>query len=78
MWNKEMSAVRVAVEWIFGDIINYFKFLDFKKNLKLELSAIGKMYTVCAILHNARCCLYGNNTSKQFDCEPPRLDEYIV
>ena len=28
-WNKSMSAVRVSVEWMFGDIINYFKFMDF-------------------------------------------------
>ena len=77
-WNKAMSEVRVTVEWIFGDIINYFKFLDFKKNLKIELSAVGKMYIVCALLHNVRCCLYRNNTSKQFDCEPPRIEDYLV
>ena len=29
-YNKSMSRVRVAVEWIFGDIVNYFKFMDFK------------------------------------------------
>ena len=34
-WNKSMSEVRVSVEWIFGDVVNYFKFLDFKKNLKI-------------------------------------------
>ena len=31
-WNTAMSRVRVSVEWIFGDIIKYFKFVDFKKN----------------------------------------------
>ena len=61
LWNKNMSEVRVAVERIFGDIVNYFKFLDFKKNLKLELSAIGKMYIVCALLHNARKSLNVNH-----------------
>ena len=45
--NKSTSAVRIAVEWIFADIINYFAFLDFKKNLKIGLSAIEKMYIVC-------------------------------
>ena len=55
-WNKQMSAVRVSVKWIFEDIINYFKFLDFRKNLKVGLSAVSKMYIVCALLHNARCC----------------------
>ena len=27
------------MERLFGDVINYFKFLDFKKNLKIGLSA---------------------------------------
>ena len=58
-WNKSMSQVRVSVEWIFGDIVNYFKFLDFKKNLKIHLSAVGKMYITCALLHNSRAILYG-------------------
>ena len=40
-WNKEMSSVRVSVEWVFGDIKNYFKFLDFRKNLKKKSSAVG-------------------------------------
>ena len=52
-WNKPMSAVRVSVEWLFGDIINYFKFMDFKKKLKITLSAVGKMYLVCGLLDNA-------------------------
>ena len=54
LWNSKMSSVRQAVEWIFGDIVNFFKFLDFKKNLKIGLSSVGKMYIVSALLHNAR------------------------
>ena len=30
-FNVSMSAVRVSVEWLFGDIVNFFKFIDFKK-----------------------------------------------
>ena len=33
-YNEAMSSVRSSVEWLFGDIVNYF-YLDFKKNLKL-------------------------------------------
>ena len=76
-WNKEMSAVRINVEWIFGDIVNYFKFIDFKKGLKLQLSAIGKMYHVCALLQNARTCLYRNKTSMYFDLDPVTLENYF-
>ena len=76
-WNKAMSKVRVSVEWVFGDVINYYKFLDFRKNLKIQLSAVGKMYIVCALLQNARSCFYGNSTSSFFDCNPPNIQEYF-
>ena len=29
-----MSSVKASAEWLFGDISNSFKFIDFKKNLK--------------------------------------------
>ena len=51
--NKAMSSVRMSIEWLFGDIVNYFKFLDFKKNLKISLNAVGKTYIVAAILRNS-------------------------
>ncbi len=76
-FNTSMSAVRTSVEWLFGDIINYFKFVDFKKNLKIGLSSVGKMYIVCAILRNALTCLYQNQTSYYFNLEPPTLQEYF-
>ena len=76
-YNTAMSAVRSSVEWLFGDIINYFKFLDFKKNLKIGLSSIGKMYIVSALLQNALTCLYGNETATFFYLDPPTLEEYF-
>ncbi|PFX24965.1 Protein PRY1 [Stylophora pistillata] len=33
-FNKSMSNVRISVEWLFRDIVNYFKFVDFKKTKK--------------------------------------------
>ena len=65
-YRTAMSLVRSSVEWLFGDIISYFKFLDFKKNLKLELSSVWKMYIVNAILRNGLTRLYGNTTSDFF------------
>ena len=75
-FNMAMSKVKVSVEWLFGDICNWFAFLDFKKNLKINLSPVGKMYLVCALLANARTCLYGNMTSDFFNWDPPSLEEY--
>ena len=34
-FSKSMSTVRESVEWLFNDIATYFKFIDFKKNMKL-------------------------------------------
>ena len=76
-YNKAMSQVRISVEWIFGDILNYFAFLDFKKNLKKQLSAVGKMYIVCALITNAHTCLYKSMTSSYFELDPPLLEEYF-
>ena len=77
MFNDSMSSVRVSVEWLFGDILNYFKFLDFKKNLKISLSSVGKTYVVSALLQNALTCLYGNQTSDFFELDPLSLQDYF-
>ena len=77
-FNASMSAVRVSVEWLFGDIVSSFKFIDFKKNLKISLSAISKMYIVSGILRNCITCMYGNSTSKFFDLQPSTIYEYLA
>ena len=76
-YNTAMSSVRTSVEWVFGDIINYFAFMDFKKNLKIRLSAVGKVYMMCALLMNARTCLYQSVTSSYFGLDPPKLEVYF-
>ena len=70
-FNALMSSVRISVEWLFGDVTNYFKFLDCKKNFKIGMSSIDRMCIVCALVHNAHTCLYGNKTSSFFELEPP-------
>ena len=68
-WRKSVSSVRVAVGWVFGDIANYFKFIDCKKNLKVHLSVLGGMYVCCALIHNPRTCLYQSTTSNHFQVD---------
>lgn len=71
-----MSDVRSAVEWVFADILSYFAFLDFKRNLKIGCSPIGTMYSVCGLLTNALTCFYGSTTSSYFELQPPAIQEY--
>ena len=70
LFNASMSACSISVEWLFGDVINCFKFLDYKKKFKIGMSNVGKMYVVCAVLRNALTCLYGNQTSEYFPERP--------
>ena len=65
-WNKSMSKVRIAVEWICGDIVNYFKSLDFKKGLKICLSAVAKnVHDMCST-SQCLCMLIWFNNIKIF------------
>ena len=77
-YNKSMSSVRVTVEWLFGEIVKYFKFTDFKRQQNLSLSPIGKIYIVCAILQNALTCLYYNPVSTFFELAPPLCSNYVT
>ena len=77
-FNQSMSTVRESIEWLFNDIVNYFKFMDFKKNLKISLSSFGKMYVVCAILRNALTCLFPNQTSQYFNLDPLTPQDYFA
>lgn len=55
-FNKSMSKVRIAVEWVFGDIINYFAFLDFKK--KIENCSKCSRKDVHCVYSFKKCSLY--------------------
>ena len=68
----------MSVEWVFGDIVSYFKVIDFKKNLQIGLSSGGKIYSVCALLRNALTCLHGSSTSTFFNVQPPELSDYFL
>ena len=50
-FNKSMSNVRTSVEWLFGDIVEYFKFMDFKKNLKHGHCLYKEPWTGRAVSH---------------------------
>ena len=76
-FNSAMAKVRITVEWSFGEILNFFKFTDYKKSQKVLLSACGKMYIVSGLLTNAHTCVYKNNTADYFELDPPSLEEYF-
>ena len=76
-FNQCMSLVSVSVEWVFKEIVTYFKVIDFTKDLTIGVSPVGKTYAVYALFQNASTCSYGSNTAKYFGIEPPTLEFYF-
>ena len=72
-----MSSVRVSVEWLFGLVSSYFKFIDFKKMQRIGVSPVAKVYIICSLLQNAHTCLYGNLISENFNLNPPQIRDYF-
>ena len=76
-FNSAMSTVRICVEWVFGKITNLWPYIDDKKNQTLYKQPVAKQYLVCAFLTNVHTCLYGSQTGKFFDLQPPTLEQYL-
>ena len=74
---RDFSVAQLCRQQHFGRRICSFSFPDCKKNQKIGVSSIGKMYIVCTLVRNAIICLYGNQTSEFFDPEPPTLEVYF-
>lgn len=77
-FNNAMRSLRISVEWGFNKIIQEFAFLDFKKNHKLLLQDVGRLYVVGMLITNCHTCLYGGETSSYFQINPPTLEEYLL
>ncbi|XP_031549958.1 uncharacterized protein LOC116287416 [Actinia tenebrosa] len=76
-YNKSMSEVKSPTEWLFPDVFNSFKFLDYQNNHKISLDYVSKMHVVCCLVQNALTCFYGNETAKFFNLEPPAIEDYF-
>jgi hypothetical protein len=79
-WNKEMSAVRVAVEWLFGQVVSYFKYVDFKNSQRLYREPIALYYFVACFFINLKNTIHGSTTANYFNAEREdrlTLQEYL-
>ena len=52
-FNKALSSDRISVEWLFAEIVKYFKLVYFKTAMSIRLSSIWKICIVCAFFQNA-------------------------
>ena len=73
-----MAVGRVTVQWMFKELQQQFSCVVFKCNMKLLEAPIGLLYLGCMFLSNCRNCIYLNQTSAYFQCQPPSLEEYFA
>ena len=78
-FNRDMSAVRVAVEWSFGKIIQYFSYLDFRKHQKILLQPIGEVLPGRNSAHQLPHMLIWLTDYQLFcfEVKPPSLETYL-
>ena len=77
LFNRQMSSVRITVEWGFGDVVEKWKFLDFHSSMKIFKIPVAEFYTNGAFLSNICNCLYGTKTQQYFGAVQLMLDEYL-
>lgn len=75
--NLRMSKCRICVEWQFGKILQLWAFVDFEKNLKINLQPVPEYYLVATILTNCHCCYYNNQTNMYFNLHKTNIQEYL-
>ena len=68
-----MNQERTSMKQVFGDILSYFAFSDIKKNLKIGLSLVGKMYIICPLLIYVHTCLSRPSISHYFEMDLPSI-----
>jgi hypothetical protein len=71
-----MCPICTSVEWGYKKVVRYWAFLDFKKQMKIQRSALVPMWRLGVFLTNCLTCAKGGNQiSKYFDVAPPSLEE---
>ena len=77
LFNRQMSSVQITVEWGFGDVVEKWKYLDFRSRMKIFEMPIAEFYTNGAFLRSICNCLYGNKTQQYFGAVLLMIDEYL-
>ena len=77
-FNKLMAMVRVSVEWGYNQVRSNFSYVDWRKQLKIELMSVEAIWHLGVFLTNCLTCHNGGNQiSDFFHRKPPTLEEYL-
>ena len=76
-YNRLLSSVRITVEWGFAELVEHWKFLDFRSAMKMFQCPVAQYYINVAFLSNIRNRLLGNRTQQYFNGQQLTIDEFL-
>ena len=78
-FNRTMSAGRVVVEWLFGDILSLWTFGCLRRRQQIYVTPVARYYLLSAFFTNCHTCMHGGNKiSLAFNLPPPTLEQYVA
>ena len=78
LYNRLLSSVRTTVEWGFSELVDQWKFLDFKQAMKIFKCPVAQYYVYAAFLSSLCNCLLGSRTQQYFGATQLTIDEYLL
>lgn len=78
-FNNSMKKPRLAAEWGFGFISNYWGRVNYKQTLRVGLSPVGLYYPVAAFFSNLQRCFGRNSTTQSYyGLNTPSIQQYLT
>jgi hypothetical protein len=77
-FNRVMCPLRTCVEWGYSKIVRYWAFVDYHKQMKIQLVRVEVVWHTAVFLTNSLLCARGyNKICIYFDLPPPKLEEFL-
>ena len=78
LYNRLLSSIQITVAWVFGELVDQWKFLDFQQAMKIFKCPVAQYYVNAAFLSNLCNCLLGSRTQQYFGATQLTIDEYLL
>ncbi len=77
-FNATYSPMITCVEWGYDKVVRHWAYVDFKKQMRMEMVRMEAMWHGAFWLTNVVTCVRGGNQiSEYFELPPPTLEEYL-
>jgi hypothetical protein len=76
-FNASMSSSRIAVEWLFNKVLQYFPYLDYRRDVKIFQNRPAMHYINGIFLTNLHTATYGGQASEYFTVQPLSVADYF-